>query len=156
MTADEFSEPLGLDRKQKPPFRISAYRAAIAASAIVALAFLASAFVARHHSGGGASNAPTAAVPAVSSSKPEQSQQSERAAAGSEVIEDTRGSREPVVLPAPPPARTVTIIDGTSGKRQEVVIPAWTDSGNADLPAAETQRRSSTGKTTTSPIQGGR
>jgi uncharacterized protein len=156
MDADELSTPLGLDRKRKPPFRISGYQALLAASAIFALAFLASAFVARHRSGEDPTNAPATAAlapPAVPSSKPEPS---ERAAAGSQGIEETRSSREPAVLPPVPPARTVTIIDGTSGKRQEVVIPAWGNSRDADPPTPEPQREPSTGKPPASPLPGRR
>jgi hypothetical protein len=156
MDADELSTPLGLDRKRKRPIRISGYQALLAASAIFALAFLASAFVARHRSGEDPANAPaTAALAplAVPSSKPEPA---ERPAAGAQGIGEARSSPEPPVLRAAPPPRTVTIIDGTSGKRQEVVIPAWGNSRDADPPTAEPQREPSNGKPPASPLPGRR
>jgi uncharacterized protein len=46
-----------------------------------------------------------------------------------------------VTTPAPPPGKTVTIIDGTSGKRQEVVIPATGSPAGADGKSAALDER---------------
>ena len=135
MTPDEFSAPLGLDRKRKAPFQISVHQAAITASALFALIFLASALMAHKPLGSeGASKPHATAAASAPAKKPNPS---DAGSAALDAIGDTRDSHLAAPLPAALPTRTVTIIDGTSGKRQEIAIPAWTGSNVTDIPAVE-------------------
>jgi hypothetical protein len=144
MTADEFSTPLGLDRKRKAPFQLAVHQAAIAASAILALIFLASALMAHKPLGSEGASKPHATVAASTPAK--KPDPSGAGSAALDAIGDTRDSHPAAPVPAALPTRTVTIIDGTSGKRQEVAIPAWTESSGTDIPAIETPRRTPAAK----------
>jgi uncharacterized protein len=150
MTADELSTPLGLDRKPQAPFRFSIVRAAIAASGLLAMLFLAWAVLARdpfaHDPFGGRRVAVAPATsPMVPAGNPQE--QAETGVAEPGIGELPTASQVQTLPPAAPPTRTVTIIDGTSGKRQEIVIPAWTNTGGIDVQRpAESPRRSAPAK----------
>jgi uncharacterized protein len=145
VTTDELSAPLGLERKQKAPFRISVYQAVLAASALFALVFITSALVARNHSGDNATGASGAPSPVAASGSPvimsKQTERSDGEAAAPETAEEARNARAPAALPSAPQTRTITIIDGTSGKQQEVVIPAWPSADSADAQPVDAPRR---------------
>jgi uncharacterized protein len=143
MTPDEFSAPLGVDRRPKAhrPFRFFVHWAAIATSGLLALGFLAWAVVAHDPLGGEFTATARTAVAA-----PEQAGPLALEAGGNDARDPRTSPGIAVFPPLAPAIRTVTIIDGTSGKRQEVLLPATSNIDSVETQPAENRRRSAAGK----------
>ncbi len=136
MILDEISAPLGQNRPAgSPELPVSLSTVMRCALAAVVLIFTAWAMIISE---------PNAPEPAVSKASPAGTADPELVAKQTAAGEQPRAEAVTVESPAPPPTRTVTIIDGSSGKRQEVLIPTPPeDEGRAEQPKSQSSSRQS-------------